>query len=111
MFIFILLIRLIYIQLQRCLLIINELARLGYENANGTMVINEVSSDSDLAGKDINEYDMIIAVNGETMTSTDDKLIVAISNPPIISIYIMLETAVWHRKSTPFAFTNRVLEV
>ncbi len=35
------------------------------------MVINEVSSDSDLAGKDINEYDMIIAVNGETMTSTD----------------------------------------
>ncbi len=51
--------------------IINELARLGYENANGTMVINEVSSDSDLAGKDINEYDMIIAVNGETMTSTD----------------------------------------
>lgn len=51
--------------------IINELARLGYENANGTMVINEVSSDSDLAEKDINEYDMIIAVNGETMTSTD----------------------------------------
>ena len=51
--------------------IINELARPGYENANGTMVINEVSSDSDLAGKDINEYDMIIAVNGETMTSTD----------------------------------------
>ena len=51
--------------------IINELARLGYENANGTMVINEVSSESDLEGKDINEYDMIIAVNGETMTSTD----------------------------------------
>ena len=51
--------------------IINELARLGFENANGTMVINEVSSDSDLANKDVNEYDMIIAVNGNTMTSTD----------------------------------------
>lgn len=51
--------------------IINELERLGFENANGTMVINEVSSDSDLANKDVNEYDMIIAVNGNTMTSTD----------------------------------------
>ena len=35
------------------------------------MVVNEVSSDSDLAGKDIQKYDMIVAVNGDTLTSTD----------------------------------------
>lgn len=51
--------------------IIKALAELGFENASGTMVINEISEDSDLAGKDIREYDMIVAINGETMTSTD----------------------------------------
>lgn len=51
--------------------ILSALAQLGFENANGTMVINEVSSDSDLANKDIREYDMIVAVNGKTLTSTD----------------------------------------
>lgn len=51
--------------------IISALERLGYENAVGTMVINEVSSTSDLANKDVREYDMIVAVNGETMTDTD----------------------------------------
>lgn len=35
------------------------------------MVIGEVSSDSDLANKDIKQYDMIVAVNGTTMTDTD----------------------------------------
>lgn len=35
------------------------------------MVIGEVSSDSDLANKDIKQYDMIVAVNGNTMTDTD----------------------------------------
>lgn len=51
--------------------IINALSQLGYENALGTMVINEVSSESDLVNKNIREYDMIVAVNGETMTDTD----------------------------------------
>lgn len=51
--------------------IINALAKLGYEDANGTMVINEVSESSDLANKNIREYDMIVAVNGEVMTDTD----------------------------------------
>lgn len=51
--------------------IINALNQLGFENAEGTMVINEISSDSDLAGKDIQQYDMIVAVNGETLTSVD----------------------------------------
>ncbi|MCD7872635.1 MAG: trypsin-like peptidase domain-containing protein [Clostridiales bacterium] len=51
--------------------ILSALSKLGFENAAGTMVINQVSSDSDLAGKDVKEYDMIVAVNGTTMTDTD----------------------------------------
>lgn len=51
--------------------IVNALEQLGFEKAAGTMVINEISEDSDLANKGIQPYDMIVAVNGETMTSTD----------------------------------------
>ena len=51
--------------------IVNALGELGFENAAGTMVINEVSADSELSKKDIQPYDMIVAVNGKTMTSTD----------------------------------------
>ncbi len=50
--------------------ILSALAEKGYENAEGTMVIQEISSDSDLSGK-AQQYDMIVAVNGETMTSVD----------------------------------------
>ena len=35
------------------------------------MVISEISSDSDLASKGVQQYDMIVAINGETLTSTD----------------------------------------
>lgn len=51
--------------------IINELANKGFKDAQGTMVIREVGEDSDLINKDIKQYDMIVAVNGEVMTSTD----------------------------------------
>lgn len=51
--------------------ILSALEERGFADANGTMVINEVNSDSDLASKDIREYDMIVAVNGETLTSSD----------------------------------------
>ncbi|MCH5320149.1 MAG: trypsin-like peptidase domain-containing protein [Eubacterium sp.] len=51
--------------------IIKVLAERGYENADGAMVIDSVDQSSDLANKDIKKYDMIIAVNGKTMTSTD----------------------------------------
>ena len=34
------------------------------------MVIQSVESESDLSGK-VQQYDMIVAVNGETMTSVD----------------------------------------
>lgn len=51
--------------------ILSALEEKGFKNAEGTMVINEVSSDSGLSGKDIQKYDMIVAVNGDTLTSTD----------------------------------------
>lgn len=51
--------------------ILSALEEKGFKGAEGTMVVNEVSSDSDLAGKDIQKYDMIVAVNGDTLTSTD----------------------------------------
>lgn len=51
--------------------IISALEEQGYEDAEGTMVINSVDGSSDLASKDIQQYDMIVAINGETMTSTD----------------------------------------
>lgn len=51
--------------------ILNALDKKGFENCKGAMIINEVSSDSDLANKDIKQYDMIVAVNGNTMTSVD----------------------------------------
>lgn len=51
--------------------ILSALAQQGFEDANGTMVIQSVSDDSDLKNSDIQQYDMIVAVNGETMTSTD----------------------------------------
>ena len=51
--------------------ILNALDQLGYEDAEGTMVINEINSDSDLNNKNIKQYDMIVAINGETLTSTD----------------------------------------
>lgn len=51
--------------------IISALAQEGFEDAAGTMVISSVSDDSDLKNKDIQQYDMIVAVNGKTLTSTD----------------------------------------
>lgn len=51
--------------------VIQALAQKGFEGAEGTMVINDVSDDSDLKNKDIQQYDMIVAVNGKTLTSTD----------------------------------------
>lgn len=51
--------------------IIQALAELGFKDAKGTMVISEISSDSDLTSKGVQQYDMIVAINGETLTSTD----------------------------------------
>ena len=51
--------------------ILQALAKEGYKDANGTMVIQNIENDSDLKNKDIKQYDMIVAVDGKTMTSTD----------------------------------------
>lgn len=51
--------------------VISALAEKGFKDANGAMVINEISSDSDLANKDVKQYDVIVAVNGDVLTSTD----------------------------------------
>lgn len=51
--------------------IVQALAEQGFKDAQGTMVISEISSDSDLASQGIQQYDMIVAINGETLTSTD----------------------------------------
>ena len=51
--------------------ILNALAEKGFKDAEGTMVINTISDESDLKNKDVKQYDMIVAVNGKTMTSID----------------------------------------
>lgn len=51
--------------------VLQALEQKGFKDAQGTMVINEVAAESDLSNKDIRQYDMIVAVNGTTMTSTD----------------------------------------
>ena len=51
--------------------ILNALEEKGFKNAQGTMVIQEIDSESDLKNNDVKQYDMIIAIDGETLTSTD----------------------------------------
>lgn len=51
--------------------VISALSEKGFKDAEGAMVVNEISSDSDLANKDVKQYDMIVAVNGDVLTSTD----------------------------------------
>lgn len=51
--------------------ILAALEQKGYKDAEGTMIIGEVDSESDLVNKDVRQYDMIVAINGNTMTSTD----------------------------------------
>jgi len=51
--------------------ILNALEKKGYKDAEGAMVIQTISDDSDLKDKDVQKYDMIVAVDGETLTTTD----------------------------------------
>lgn len=51
--------------------ILAALEQKGFVDAQGTMVIQSVDSESDLSNKGIQQYDMIVAVNGQTMTSVD----------------------------------------
>ena len=51
--------------------ILNALEEKGFKNAQGTMVIQEIDSESDLKNNDIKQYDMIVAIDGKTLTSVD----------------------------------------
>ncbi|MBQ9531284.1 MAG: trypsin-like peptidase domain-containing protein [Eubacterium sp.] len=51
--------------------ILNALENEGFKNAEGTMVIQEIDSESDLKNSDIKQYDMIVAIDGKTLTSVD----------------------------------------
>ena len=51
--------------------ILEALSEKGYKDAQGTMVIQVIEDDCDLKNKGIKQYDMIVAVDGETLTSTD----------------------------------------
>lgn len=51
--------------------ILGALEDKGFKKAKGTMVIQNVTDDSDLKNKDVKKYDMIVAVDGKTLTSTD----------------------------------------
>lgn len=51
--------------------ILAALEKKGFKDAEGTMVIQEIDEKSDLNNKNIEQYDMIVAVDGKTMTSTD----------------------------------------
>lgn len=62
--------------------ILSALDKLGYKDAEGAMVINSIENESDLTNKDVKEYDMIIAVNGDVLTSTDVLTSVLASSKP-----------------------------
>ncbi len=51
--------------------ILAELEKQGFKKAEGTMVVQTINDESDLKNSDVKQYDMIVAVNGKTMTSTD----------------------------------------
>ncbi|MFR5875453.1 MAG: S1C family serine protease [Eubacterium sp.] len=51
--------------------ILSALAQQGFEDASGTMVLQSIDDESDLKNSDVQQYDMIVAVDGKTMTSTD----------------------------------------
>ena len=50
--------------------IIQRFEDKGFKNAKGTMIVREIDSESDLNNK-IQTNDMIVAINGKTLTDTD----------------------------------------
>ena len=51
--------------------ILDALEDKGFKDAEGTMVIQSIDSESDLNSKGVEQYDMIVAVDGKTLTSID----------------------------------------
>ena len=63
--------------------ILSALEEKGYKDAEGTMVINSIDGSSDLASKDVKQYDMIVAVNGSKPGDTVKLTIARIENNEI----------------------------
>lgn len=51
--------------------ILGALKEKGFNNAKGTMVIQTINYDSKLNDTDVKQYDMIVAVDGKVLESTD----------------------------------------
>lgn len=51
--------------------IISELEKEGYKDAEGAIVVSSVNEDSDLASKDVKQYDIIVSIDDKVLTSTD----------------------------------------
>ncbi|MCC8072720.1 MAG: trypsin-like peptidase domain-containing protein [Clostridiales bacterium] len=89
--------------------ILSALEELGFEDAKGTMVINSVDEESDLANKDVQQYDMIVAVNGETMTSTDVMTSVLADSAPGDTITLTI-ARIENNKITTFEIDCELIE-
>lgn len=89
--------------------ILSALEEKGFKDAQGTMVINEVSSDSDLANQDIKAYDMIVAVNGKTLTSTDIMTQTLSDSEPGDSIKLTI-ARIENNKITTFEVNCKLIE-
>lgn len=88
--------------------VLAALEKEGYKGANGTMVIQEVESESSLYGK-VQEYDMIVAVNGETMTSTDVMTSVLSDSKPGDTITLTI-ARIENNKITTFETKCKLIE-
>lgn len=89
--------------------ILSALAEKGFKDAKGTMVISQVSSDSDLANKQVKQYDMIVAVNGKTMTSTDVMTQVLSDSEPGDTVKLTI-ARIENNKITTFKVDCKLIE-
>lgn len=89
--------------------ILSALAEKGFKDAKGTMVVNEVNSDSDLANKKVQKYDMIVAVNGKTLTSTDVMTQVLSDSKPGDTIKLTV-ARIENNKITTFKVDCKLIE-
>lgn len=51
--------------------LLTAIEQKGYKDAKGTMVIRTINADSAFANTNVKEYDMIVAVDGDVLTSID----------------------------------------
>lgn len=88
--------------------ILSALAQKGFEDAQGTMVIQEVDDESDLKGK-VEQYDMIVAIDGKTLTSVDVLTSVLSKSKPGDTIKLTIARVDGNRIKT-FEVTCKLIE-